>query len=144
MKKFIFILLIIFSTFFSASSQTVKVESPVYIGMMLVDKSDIKDMSETCRYYQFTEAPTEGDFTVYESTDGTKIRFKISDKTPVIEVVTNEKGSNISKALKNLDFKKEGKRYVRESNMYGRNTMCTVTSSPTTLHITKSATKPAY
>lgn len=141
MNKYILIFLVLFFVFFPSYAQTVKVESPVYLGVMLVDKSDIKDMSETCRYYEFAEAPTEEDFTVYESTDGTKIRFKILDKTPVIEVVTKEKNGNISKALKNLDFKKEGKTYVRESNMYGRNTICTVTSSPTTLHITKSAGK---
>lgn len=86
-------------------------------------------MAETCRYYKLTEAPSEDGFIVFTAADGTKIRFKMTDKTPIIEVITKESPSSIKKRLLQSGFKKSDNDYIKGSIQLKRTTICNYSSN---------------
>lgn len=144
MKRFtsIFIFLIFYISSFSQTS----LSNPLYLLNSLIDCPSEKQMKEVCQGHNFTELSTDGDFTVYESTDGTVIRFKVEKEdgtgktTPFVEVLTTLKEKQIEKILSDLGFKKKGSEYIKGSEHARRHTACHLTKlvgNKTLLHCTK-------
>lgn len=134
----LFIILLFFPPLYS---QNVNVDSPVFIGTVLIDKPDEEDMAETCRYYKMVEGEKEDDFSVFKADDGTKIRFKVVDSSPVVEVITKESVSSVRKKLEKAKFTRSGDGYIRGSGLSKRVTRCSVKASPTTLTFYKTKTR---
>lgn len=142
MKYFISFLFLFLLSTLPTYSQGVQLDSPVYLGALLIEETDPKTMSEICRSYKYTEQPDEEGYTVYTSPDGEKIRFKIEDKTTSVDVTTNDKPTSIPKKLKQIGFKKVKGKYERGSKFSKCKTICTISSSPTTLYFSKSLIRP--
>ena len=112
--------------------QKIQVKNPTYLGMILIDQRDVPTMKSTCAYYNLEEQPSEGDFTVFAYSDGTKIRFKKDDTAegsfPVVQIITNKKPADVNKILKEAGFEKAGDGYYNGSKFAHRRTKCTLTS----------------
>lgn len=125
-----------------AQIHKVEIKNPTYLGMVLIDQKDVPTMKNTCVYYDLVEQPEEGDFTVFTSTDGTKIRFKKEETSdgsfPMVQVITNRKPADVEKILRNSDFVKSEDGYYNGSKFAHRRTKCTLTSGTvSTLTFTK-------
>ena len=144
MKRFLFILLVVLfsSVGILAQTQKIQVKNPTYLGMVLIDQKDVPTMKSICAYYNLVEQPSEGDFTVFTYSDGTKIRFK-KDETPegsfpVVQVMTNRKPADVNKILREAGFVKLSDGYYDGSKFAHRRTKCTLTSgSVSTLTFSK-------
>lgn len=77
MKRFLLILFVgIFTSVGAlAQIQKIQVKNPTYLGMILIEQRDVPTMKSICTYYNLIEQPSEGDFTVFTYSDGTKIQF---------------------------------------------------------------------
>ncbi|MDE6337248.1 MAG: hypothetical protein K2L34_11825 [Muribaculaceae bacterium] len=100
--------------------------------MVLIEQRDVPTIKNICSYYNLVEQPSEGDFTVFTYSDGTKIRFKKDDTEegsfPVVQVITNKKPADVNKILKDSGFEKAGDGYYNGSKFAHRRTKCTLTS----------------
>ena len=144
MKRFLLILLVGLFTSVGgfAQIQRIQVKNPTYLGMVLIEQRDVPTMKSICTYYNLVEQSSEGDFTVFTYSDGTKIRFKKDDTEegsfPVVQVITNKKPADVNKILKDSGFEKAGDGYYNGSKFAHRRTKCTLTSgSVSTLTFSK-------
>lgn len=137
MHKSICLLFLLFLTILPTHGQKATIENTIYLGALIIDRNNIKDMVDLCNYYNFTESASEDDFTVYVSPDGEKIRFKINDTTPIVEVLTRDKTSTIKQTLEHVGFQKSSQGYERGSDFSSHRTLCTVSSSPTVVRFLK-------
>ena len=117
----------------------IELDSPVYLGAMLIDQPDTKSMANICRSYKYTEQPEEEGFTVYMSSEGEKIRFKKDETSTFVEVTTKDKPSSVKKKLVNIGFQKSSKGYERGSTILKNKTFCIISSSPTTVYFSKTS-----
>ena len=144
MKRFLFILLVVLfsSVVILAQTQKIQVKNPTYLGMVLIDQKDVPTMKSICAYYNLVEQPSEGDFTVFTYSDGTKIRFKKEETSegsfPVVQVITNRTPADVNKILREAGFEKLSDGYYNGSKFAHRRTKCTLTSgSVSTLTFSK-------
>ncbi len=142
MNRIISLFLLLF-TLIPLSAQTVYISSPIYLGSILIDEPDTAIMARTCRQYNLTEQPSEGDYKVFTYNDGTKFRFKVenTDKgnLPTVEVETAETPSAIKKMLSTTGFTKTTGGYEKGSPFTHRMTKCRLSthSTPHIIHYTK-------
>ncbi len=141
MNRIISLFLLLF-TLIPLSAQTVYISSPIYLGSILIDEPDTAIMARTCRQYNLTEQPAEGDYKVFTYNDGTKFRFKVekTDKgnLPTVEVETTETPSVIKQMLSTTGFTKTSGGYEKGSPFTHRMTKCHLSiSSPRIIHYHK-------
>lgn len=121
--------------------------SPINVGALIVEEVSLEKMIELCKYYQLTETLPEDDYIVFIHSDGTKIRFKMSESSgitiPLVEVMTREKPKQIEKILLGLGFKKTVEGLVRGNRYSHQITLGTITKSNPTI-ITFSKIKNNY
>ena len=133
MKRFLLVLVVgICSIGIFAQIHKIQIKNPTYLGMVLIVQKDVPTMKNICSYYDLVEQPSEGDFTVFTYSDGTKIRFKKEETPegsfPVVQIITNRKPADVNKILKEAGFEKSGDSYYDGSRFAHRRTKCTLTS----------------
>ena len=135
-------LIFLLLTFLPFKAQTISLASPIYLGSLLIDEPDTALMARTCRQYNLSEQPAEGDYKVFTYADGTKFRFKV-EKTdqgnlPTVEIKTTESAKTIKKALSDTGFRKTPDGYEKGSSYTPRITKCQVsTGTPKVITLTK-------
>lgn len=132
MKSVPIIIYIFLTTILSVSAQSIKLESPAYLGMVLIDEPTVENMVKTCRYYNLSDVGMEDSFYVFSHGDGTKIRFKV-DKSekgniPVVQVTSSDKAGTIKRILSDTGFVKQGDCYYKGSELAHRRTKCELSS----------------
>lgn len=133
MKLLITLTTLLLLSVLPCEAQLPKLASPVSLGIALLSEPTIEGMKTLCKSYQFTEAHEEDNFTVFTSSQGHKIRFRIYEnhtgvKIPEIEVTSSKKLTGIKDILKNAGYihSKTNKRtYTRGSNSTLRIETCT-------------------
>lgn len=135
MRIIVFILLIISSLSALSQKQKIELASPVYLGAILIDKLDPTDMAETCKYYNYKESTPEEDYSVYIGSDGSKIRYKFTDTTPIVEVIIDEKRSTVKKQLLKGGFQKVNDK--KKDIFQFHNTRCEISNQSQILRFSK-------
>lgn len=71
-------------------------DSPVYLGNILIEEPTVETMSQTCERYGLTaSSDTIGGYTAYTHPDGSFVRFKMTTASngrtvPLIEIIANQ------------------------------------------------------
>lgn len=124
MKYFLTLILLLFTLLPSSSAKKIDA-NPINIAVTLVEKTDSAKVASTLEYYGYTPQGIENGYQILKHPNGDEIRYSFhpydsETKYPTVMVLPNESQKQIDSRLKELDFKKEGNKYMRIRNMYSR------------------------
>lgn len=103
-------------------------DSPLYLGTILIEEPNVEAMSQTCERYGLTSsADTIGGYNAYTHPDGTLIRFKMNQASngravPLIEITTKLSAKQVGKILERTGYEKTKDGYAKGSAFANRRT----------------------
>lgn len=142
MKIIYVFLFLIFQCVQLVYAQSDQVDSPIYIGQVLVESSSQQKMNDICKYYHYIRGYSENGYSIFTHDDGSKIYFKVDKNVNSlkieVKILIRKKPKNLKKILSNLGFVKNGSSYYKGSEFTNGFTICNIESgSPTLLTFTK-------